>query len=1081
MAYRSASRRRLRESVVQSEATEPANDLVERLEIERAVADALFALDEPYRTTLLLRYYEDLSAADIARRLDIPAATIRWRLQRALEMLRAKLDEQFNGERRRWSLALVPTAAAARGGLGKIAIATIGGVLIMKVSTKLVAAVIVLLLFVAGGVALFRHAATATNEVSRAKPGVAWRAPGGIGATATSPPTVAGVAVPSWFGQRGAPLRRIAGCVTFAGSPVPNATVELASELTDAGLLRPTNRRTGSDGLFDFGTQPPAKFSVAASADGRSPAIVEIDTRDPTSAAERLELRLGGCESQLFGHVNDSSGGPIGGAELCLAPPRASACIATDSGGAYKLCLTPHQNLVAVAAAGYGAIYDRFEYTGRRVQRDYALTPEATIVGRVIRADTNAPVANASVRSSSTEMGLRLAAPGATTTNEQGRFTISGLAAGRHRVLAFAEGAASAEAVEVNVEPGRPSGEVLLRLVPASRLSGVVTDGRDPVVGATVSLGFGESRGSVDAVTQSDGSFAIDPVARGIAMLTVRDYDVREPKTIKIDRADVSGVRVLVDMMASIAGHVSFQGKPLVGALVSDAIRRNTAYAEADGSYVVHGMAAGRYHMAAMDPLTQAFGWGPELVLAKGEKRTGVDIDINCTAKISGIVVEPDGKPVSGVSVMFEMLHFNDMGQDVTSPDGTFCVRNLMGGDDYRASVQAAAQTTVRLKLASDSPTTVNVKNATAEVTGVRLVVQRDHLAISGRTVDGDGQPFSDVRVVAFRADDMTGSMLDDWFAHPSAISATDGSWSVADLDTGTYTLRARAGDGSEGLVRGVAAGQKNVVITPQHAGAIAGTLVGFSSPPAVRAIRQLGMSFTDVYATVDGTNFHFTGLSPGSYQVAAMGAETDAKSVEVVAGQTATVVLQSRGATTIRGRAVDWSSGAPASGLRCTAGLRASTGFPVPINTIVGFSDETGAFVLEGVPTGDVSVWCFPVTAYWSNGRVDLTLTGGQDATCEVPVVKSNPELPQPQLGAVIEPGAMPPRFQLIAPHGPAERAGIHAGDVIMTIDGANASRLTPWGAMIAIGQRPAGSTAHLGLSRGAQTTSANLVLAPQ
>ncbi|HEY1584650.1 MAG TPA: carboxypeptidase-like regulatory domain-containing protein, partial [Polyangia bacterium] len=779
----------------------------------------------------------------------------------------------------------------------------------MKVTMKVAAAAIVLLMFVVCGVAFFPHSST-TTEVSRARPGVAWRVPGGIGATTISPPTVAGVAVPSWFGQRGAPLRRIAGRVTFAGAPVANATVELASDLTDAGLFRPAKRRTGSDGLFDFGTQPPAKFSVAATADERSPAIVEIDTRDPRSAAERLELQLGGCESQLFGHVNDSSGGPIAGAQLCLAPPRASACIATDPAGAYKLCLAPHQSIVAVAAAGYGAIYDRFEYTGRRVQRDYALTPEATIVGRVIRADTNAPVAHASVRSSSTDAGLRLGAPVATMTNEQGRFTLSGVAAGRHRVLAYAEGAAAAEAVEVNVEPGRPSGEVLLRLVPASRLSGVVTDGHDPVVGATVSLGFGEPRGSVDAVTQSDGSFAIDPVARGIAMLTVRDYDVREPKTIKIDRADVNGVQILVDTMASISGHVTFQGKPFAGALASDAMRRNTAYSEADGSYVVHGLAAGRYHMAAMDPTTQAFGWGPDLVLTKGEKRTGVDIDINRTAKISGVVVEADGKPVSGVSVMFEMLHFNDMGQDVTSPDGTFCVRNLMGGDDYRASVHAAADTTVQLKLASDSPVTVNVKDGAAEVTGVRLVVQRDHLAISGRTIDADGRPFSDVRVVAFRADDMTGSMLDDWFAHPSAIAGSDGSWSVADLDSGSYTLRARAGDGSEGLARGIAAGQKNVVITLQAAGAINGTLAGFSSPPAVRAVRQLGMSLTIVYATVDGASFRFVGLSPGSYQVEALGAEADAKSVEVVAGQTATVALQSRGSTTLRGHAVDWLSG---------------------------------------------------------------------------------------------------------------------------------------------------------------------------
>src|SRR5262249_14113900 len=155
--------------------------------------------------------------------------------------------------------------------------------------------------------------------------------------------------------------------------------------------LRPAKMRTTDDGRFDFGTQPPAKFSVAATAEGRSAAIVEVDTRDPRSGAERIELRLGGCESVLVGHVSDASGGPIAGAQVCLAPPRASACVSADESGAYHTCLTPRQGIVSVSAAGYGAIYDRLDYVGHRLQRDYALTPEAVITGRVVRADTNAP------------------------------------------------------------------------------------------------------------------------------------------------------------------------------------------------------------------------------------------------------------------------------------------------------------------------------------------------------------------------------------------------------------------------------------------------------------------------------------------------------------------------------------------------------------------------------------------------------------------------------------------------------------------------------------------------------------------
>jgi RNA polymerase sigma-70 factor (ECF subfamily) len=1077
MERRAGGRRRAREAAIEEAPAEPTPEqLAERVEIERVVAGALLEVAEPYRSTLLWRYYEDLSAADIARRSGVPAGTVRWRLKQGLELLRERLDARFGGDRRRWSLALVPTAVAARGGSAKIVAAALGGLLVMKTTTKLVAALVVLLMFVAGGIALFRGHGP-SSEVALARPGTAWRVAGGLGATATSPPTVAGVAVPSWFGQRGAPVRRIAGRVTFAGAPVANAAVELDSELTDARLIAPPRRTTGSDGRFDFGPQPPAKFSIAATAEGRSPAIVEADTRDPTAASERLELRLGGCDSELFGHVSDSSGGPIAGARVCLAPPRASACVETDTSGAYKTCLTPRQNLVNVAAPGYGAINDFFDYTGRRVQRDYALTPEATLVGRVVRADTNAPVPQASVRVFATERGLRVGAPGATITTDQGRFSIAGLAGGRYRIIAFAEGLAATEAFEANLEPGRPSGEVVLRLSPASRLSGVVTDGRGPIVGATLSLGFGPQ--AVDAVTQSDGSFVIDPVARGVATVSVRSYEVREPKTLRIDRPELNGVSIVVDSMGSIAGRVTRQDKPVPGARAFVSLRLEPTYTDADGNYIVHGLPPGQYKPSGEDPYTHEWGLGTELTLARNEHRTGADFELTWNGTVCGTVVEPDGKPVSGVTVVFESLHVEDMGRDVTSPDGSYCARNMLGGGDYRVSVLGAAtRTSVQLKLAAGTPTTVHVADGTSVVEGFRVVVERDHLAISGTTVDESKQPVADVRVVAFRADDWSGAMLDDWFTHASTLSDGDGTWSVGDLDSASYVLRARGGDGSEGIVRGVTAGQKNVVITMQRAGAIEGTLVGFSSQPAVRAVRQVGMSFTSVYATVDGVSFHLAGLSPGTYQVVASGAETDGKPVTVTAGQTATVTLQSRGTTTLRCRAVDWRSGAGVAGMRCVPTLRGATTFAVPIGSIVAFSDDDGAFVLEGVPAGEVSVWCDPTTQFWSNGRAELTLTANQDATCDVPVVKTNPDAPVPLVGAAIDPGPMPARFNLIEPKSVADRAGIRAGDVILSVDGSSVTKLTPVGVQTVIWQHPLGATAHLGLQRAAQNVTADLVI---
>jgi len=164
--------RRAREHASAPATTSPRPDeLVERVELEREVATALLELAEPYRSTLLLRYYEDLSPTEIAHRLEIRAGTVRWRLKHGLELLRANLDRRFNGDRRRWAIALVPSAATARLALPKVSLATLGGALLMKLSTKIAAALIVILLFVVGGIALLRHGSSLSVDIAAPPPG----------------------------------------------------------------------------------------------------------------------------------------------------------------------------------------------------------------------------------------------------------------------------------------------------------------------------------------------------------------------------------------------------------------------------------------------------------------------------------------------------------------------------------------------------------------------------------------------------------------------------------------------------------------------------------------------------------------------------------------------------------------------------------------------------------------------------------------------------------------------------------------------------------------------------------------------
>ena len=52
------------------------------------------------------------------------------------------------------------------------------------------------------------------------------------------------------------------------------------------------------------------------------------------------------------------------------------------------------------------------------------------------------------------------------------------------------------------------------------------------------------------------------------------------------------------------------------------------------------------------------------------------------------------------------------------------------------------------------------------------------------------------------------------------------------------------------------------------------------------------------------------------------------------------------------------------------------------------------------------VAVQCIGTGPSYSNGRAELTVTPGQDATCEVPVVKIATDAPFGSIGAQIQPG---------------------------------------------------------------------------
>ena len=71
----------------------PENDITIRLSVREAVN----SLKQPYRTVVVLFYYENLSVSKIAQITNTNVVTVKKQLSRARKMLREILKEDFNG------------------------------------------------------------------------------------------------------------------------------------------------------------------------------------------------------------------------------------------------------------------------------------------------------------------------------------------------------------------------------------------------------------------------------------------------------------------------------------------------------------------------------------------------------------------------------------------------------------------------------------------------------------------------------------------------------------------------------------------------------------------------------------------------------------------------------------------------------------------------------------------------------------------------------------------------------------------------------------------------------------------------
>lgn len=783
--WRSDASRAVREAAAAANAeivTPTSEELLARHQLQQLLARLVAELDEPFRATILLRYAEGLEPIQIARRLALPAGTVRWRIKEGLERLRRGLDDSHGGDRKAWLLALTPIALWPRASHAATAV---------SISVAIAAVVAI--------------AATVLSRSSHDdRSPNAWRA---TVATARQYPQGAGT--PSWFVQPGAPTRHVTGRVVRDGAPVAHALVRLVADDTE-----PLELRSDAEGRFDFGVQGARTITVGAAVVGALAAIRHLDLRDPTIGTD-VELPLLACSARIAGKVTDATGNPIHAQVL----REDTIGTETDNQGAYELCALPTAALVAqldlvVRADGYGAIATGVAPSGL-IHRDFVLAPEATITGTTL---ANAVVWIDPDRDDTSRAGER-AERQVAIAGTDGRFRITGASGGRYRIGGAARGMIAVNAL-VSVETAGTI-DVNVRMLPAATVRGrVVVHGR-PVIGARVSVSDSvvdqpnivvrhddPSRNQLavgHAVTQIDGSFVLDGVPAGRVSFTAEPVRVVTPPMLL-----VAGDNTIVlegEPLGRIRGVVRRHGTPVPYARV-DTTRRGIT-TDSSGRYDFEGLEPGRYFFYADDQRRGAFIATDAVTLGDGDT-LDYDIELAWGAEIAGAVVDTSGASVANVNVRFAspgVVVGGEQSRCMTDDNGAFTCASLKGGASYVPTVVAGDDATRPFPFAVPaSPVEVGVDGSVA---GIRLVIDPHTATIAGTVLDETGAPAVDVRVSA-RGD----HILDHgWSPAPTVTTDVAGRFRIDHLAPGDYELDAETLHDARIAKRIVAAGTSNAVL----------------------------------------------------------------------------------------------------------------------------------------------------------------------------------------------------------------------------------------------------------------------------
>jgi RNA polymerase sigma factor (sigma-70 family) len=523
MLQRGAVRQKRREQVVAGsrEAADPAA-IAMQAEVLRDTAAAVQCLEEPFRTAIVLRYWQGLSPTQIAAQLAVPLDTVRSRLQRGLERLRARLDAR-HGSRSGWAspllvfgpgrqAAVIPLVQGAGAGTGAgMTLLTFGVLMHSKMFAGAVVALVLAAVWLGWPAPLVGSEQARAESRANAAAVTAQVATSEREGTASEPQreAVAVAEVPSDFANEGpfdpslvavAPWSPILLVVDGEDMPVPGATITIwpGAKVERSPEVR---RKYGGPRHAYQGREQQSRWTVVTDADGMARPVLDLENvvvmasmpgllpsredvlwhqiRVPTKLTLQRDLKARGI-------VLDVDGSPAAGVVVTAGVSEDDGRVAgvcapstTDAAGRFELLVPAHTTGVFRGQRGDSVtFYRRLRMREDRTDIVLQFPGAITLRGRVVDAH-GAPVAESEVkvwrepqRASEPEEDIEQMV--SITADARGAFEVPVRSLAPYQLLARAAGHATSAPVFAQTSASDPHPEVLLTLAELVPIEGTV-------------------------------------------------------------------------------------------------------------------------------------------------------------------------------------------------------------------------------------------------------------------------------------------------------------------------------------------------------------------------------------------------------------------------------------------------------------------------------------------------------------------------------------------------------------------------------------------------------------------------------